>query len=113
MNCKRDRYLLIVVFDGGTDDVLHLDFSFSNLKFYNVDSKEFTRLVDSFNYYFPIGNASNNFSNTFFHHLQYDQPRGFHPSLYTLVTIDFEKGTDSEVIFKIRLVLLIMFPSDF
>jgi hypothetical protein len=116
MNSKKDRDLLIAVFDGGSDDVIRLDFSFLNLKFYKVDSKEFIRLVDSFNFYFPISNDSttlSDFSSTFYHHLQYDQPGGFHPNLYALVPIDFEKGTDSETIFKVRLVLLIMFPSDF
>ncbi len=109
MSPTKDHDLQIAVFDGGTDDVLRLDFSFLNLKFHKVYSKAFERFVDSFNDYFP----QTEFSSTFYHQLQYDQPGGFHPNLYALAPIDFEKGTDSETIFKIRNVLLIMFPSDF
>lgn len=109
MSSKKDQDLLIAVFDGGTDGVLRLNFSFLNLKFYKVDSKEFIQFVDSFNDYFP----GSDFSSTFYYQLLYDQPGGFHPNLYAIAPIDFAKGTDSETIFKIRSVLLIMFPSDF
>lgn len=114
MNIEHD--LIIGVFDGGSHEVLLLDLAFLNLKFYKIDSEEFIQWVNSIHYYYPISAGSTelkDFTSTMFHHLQHDQPGGFHPYLYALVPLNIADPLPKEIFFKVDDILSIMFPSDF
>ena len=108
--------LIIGVFNHGLDEVVNLDLSFLNVKFYKINSPEFKKLVDTFNYYFPIGDGTTNqreFSSTIYYRLQNERAGGFHPNLYALIPIDFSAFVSRDTFFDIESVLLILFPSDF
>lgn len=115
---QNNKSLIVGIFNHGIEQVLNLDFSFLNLKFYEVNSPEFKKLVNEFNYSFPITVGNNisvqpDFPSTIYYHLQNERVGGFHPNLYALVPIDFTSIVTRDTFFDIETILLLLFPSDF
>jgi hypothetical protein len=111
----------VALFDQASDDILLLDFSFINLKFYKVGSPEFIELVDSFYKYIDIAFtgadglqhiSKADYESTIFYSQQYTRSSGYRPNLFALVPIDMNHVVEEETYHLVEKVLLIMFPSD-
>ena len=113
--------LIIAVYNDGSPDILHLDLSFLNLKFYDLKSKDFQDHVNSFHYYYPKSNedlwngipGEINYKETMYYHIQHKSPGGYKPNLYALVPIDMSKPVEESVFKKVEDVIKIIFPTNF
>jgi hypothetical protein len=109
MNMNKTTFT-VAVFDNATENILHLDLAFMNLKIYKCPSDEFRSYIYSF---------SRDSEQAMMNYRDYEQwtkdnnENDYRPNLYAFVPADKSMPVAAEVFLNLEEVLLIMFPSDF
>ena len=104
--------LIIAVYDGASESILYIDFSFLNLKVYHLSDGALQDYIHSISYpKYDWAEANYKIFDNWYRNDE--RGSGVHPDRWAFVPIDVTKPISEGNYYLIRDILLIMYPSDF